>query len=198
MLLYRYQQVCRWRVLASSPRSVVVDRPALPLGIRDQRKNRPCVVFIEYLYPKTGSSKKERVVSSLSIIGLTGHEPVIETKYQSFCSLCSRLIRRGATAVAVGDEYLIHQECALAKFTEESAGFYREYVRNETTKKTRKQKKKIHEAKIPKVCKFCHRVITPGETYVTEDGSPYHNSGRNSCVVRVRRVVNISRVSLYK
>lgn len=134
------------------------------------------------------------------VLGLTGKEPVVITEQTSFCSLCSRLIPKGDEAVAAGaaKKFLIHPDCALASFTKESRKFYLENVTSgRTPRRTRTQQKKIHVSDGKTKCSFCRKTVQPGDTYSLVDDKAYHTSGRNSCLVRFRRVLNNVRTSIY-
>jgi hypothetical protein len=136
-----------------------------------------------------------------NVLGLTGKEPVIINEQTVFCSLCSRLIARGDEAVAAGggeNSFLIHPDCALASFTQESRRFYKENVSSKTKpRRTRNQKKKVHTSTGQTKCVFCRKMISSGDTYVLENDRPYHNTGRNSCVIRFRRVTHQMKNSLW-
>lgn len=133
----------------------------------------------------------------MNVIGLTGSEPVIEMKYQTFCSLCKRVIRRGNEAVTaeggVGT-FFIHPDCAVAKLTEvHNLYFHQESVKKDFSdhkSQTRVQNKKAHVSSGSVICTFCNKRIPQGQTFVKEDKKPYCNSGRTSCIRRYRAVNN--------
>jgi hypothetical protein len=131
------------------------------------------------------------------VLGLTGQEPVIEIKYQTFCSLCKRLIHRGDQAVSLGSEWLIHPDCALAAVVKAHNTWYRGEVKaKKPTRRTRGQEKKIHEGTGEEFCSFCNKLINASQTFVKEEKKNFHNQGRNSCVTRYRRVVNATKSSV--
>jgi ribosomal protein S18 len=132
------------------------------------------------------------------MLGLTGQEPVVEVKKKTTCSLCSRFIHQGDLGVALptaGGGWMIHQDCAIAQITKEHSLWITKIERN-TTRRTRVQKKKERVSQGDEVCRFCHRLIDPGDVFVTEHGKAFHTKGTNSCVVRFRRVVNATKRSL--
>lgn len=142
----------------------------------------------------------------MTLLGLTGREPVIKIENNTtFCSLCSRVIRRGDEAVAAGGgskkkskKFYIHPDCALAKFQDELMRHEYHDVRIKgSTRKTRRQPKKSRTSEGKTVCSFCRKLIQAGDTYVLEEKKPLHNSGRNNCAVRFRRVINASKSSLF-
>jgi hypothetical protein len=137
----------------------------------------------------------------VNVLGLTGKEPVIIMETQTFCSLCKRVVRRGDEAVTAAGrrgQWFIHPDCALSKLVDDhTKWFHQETVKEKNHKtRTRVQKKKVHESQGKTICSFCSKVVLSGDTFVTEDGKPFHNTGRNSCVIRFRRVVNNTFASL--
>lgn len=127
----------------------------------------------------------------MSVIGLTGQEPVITLENNTFCSLCQRVIRRGDEAVAAGGGeggYLIHPDCALAHFTGELHRVEVKDVRKKGKTRAKRQEKKEHVSTGETVCCFCRKVIPEGQTYVLNEKLPYHNTGRSSCIKRFRAV----------
>lgn len=133
------------------------------------------------------------------VLGLTGHEPVIEIKTNNvFCSLCRRAFRRGDEAVdAGGGSHFIHFDCAVASFTGALHRVEMKNVRSEGKARGRRQKKKEHESSGDIQCVYCRKTIDEPQPFVLIDKMPYHSSGRNSCAVRFRRVMNMSKQSLY-
>jgi hypothetical protein len=137
-----------------------------------------------------------------NVLGLTGREPVIEVETKTFCSLCQRVIRRGDEAVSAagrrGHKWLIHPDCALAQFTGELHRMEMNDVKRKTKSRAKRQPKKVRTSDGKSFCFFCRKKINEGDTFVLEENKPYHNSGRNSCLVRFRKVINAARSSLYK
>jgi hypothetical protein len=134
----------------------------------------------------------------MTILGLTGKEPVIKLKKNKFCSLCSRVIRRGHEAVSAGGgRYFIHPDCGIAEMTGLLHKGEMKDVRRGVRSKSKRQTKKEHYSDGHVLCFFCRKRIEVDAPFVLEDKKAYHSSGRNSCLARYRRVINSVKSSLY-
>ena len=134
------------------------------------------------------------------VMGLIGNEKIISVHHDTFCSLCQHKIRKDTQVILlIGDsqyKYFLHIDCAVARMNEINNSIFRKDVKvRKKPRKTRKDKKVVQQGPGGH-CSFCRKHITAEQTYTTDKKKHLHNDGRNSCVVRYRRVVNTTKHSL--
>lgn len=133
--------------------------------------------------------------------GLTGKEKTIHVHHDTFCSICQHKVKKGEEVIlSIGDnqwKYFIHIDCAVKRMTQVHNSTFRKDVKvKNKPRKTRKNKKVVKQGPAG-FCNFCAHEITEDDTYVNFGKKNYHEGGRNSCLVRFRRVDNIVKNSLW-
>lgn len=133
------------------------------------------------------------------VIGFTGKEKEIKALHTSVCSLCNRMIKANEKCLEdkrVQGTWYYHTDCVVAYMTRMHVVEFKENVVVRSNKrKTQQKKARIREGEGTFICCFCRKTIEEDQTYVKKWKKNYHNQGRNSCIVRLNRVMNNSKIN---
>lgn len=143
----------------------------------------------------------------MTVLGFTGNEVPVVSKFNTFCNLCSRQIRVGEECLQdnsdngkVKRDWFYHLDCVISRITAQHVVQFKDAKVKKRTTRTNKIKPKVRQGDGTKTCFFCSRLIDSHQTYVLKDRRPLHNVGvraskaksivgRPSCMSRYNRTI---------
>lgn len=131
---------------------------------------------------------------------LEANSEVVLSSFNTFCSLCSKEIKKDTVVFKSKDEveentYFIHTMCEV------ETGVHKVYYQKEVkkkggTKKKVKPKKKIHKAEKDTTCQFCRKTIKKDNEWVGNGQGRKSKKYHPDCWKRYQKVLAATRNSL--
>ena len=125
----------------------------------------------------------------------------VQVVRDTFCNLCCRFIKQGEDALQLDenhDGWFIHPDCAMAEIVKamHNHTFRRDVKKRPQKRRTHTEEKKIYVSEGAIRCMFCRKTVREGAGYVKDKKKCYHVEGANSCWIRYRRALSITRASI--